>query len=83
MQIDMANVRASIAMAGIVGAVACGAAQHAGRPECSDRALLELEARYVTEVMIACDGQSYDTCEAREEIDAKFDALRKEWVYCK
>lgn len=53
------------------------------RPECSDRALLELESRYVAEVMVHCDGQHFDTCKAREALDAKYDRLREEWVNCK
>jgi len=65
-------------------ATACAALQSAPaeRPECSDRALLELESRYVAEIMVVCDGHAFDACGAREAIDARFDALREEWVAC-
>jgi len=71
-----------IAIAAIALAVSCAALQTRERPACSDRALLEIESRYVAEVMVSCDGQAYDRCDARAGIDAKFDRLRNEWVAC-
>lgn len=50
---------------------------------CSDAALIEIEARYIAEIVAACEGQSYDDCDARPAIDARYDRLRSEWVYCR
>lgn len=65
----------------VVGCAA--AASPAERPECSDRALLELESRYVAEIMVACDGQRFEDCPSRPAIDRRFDLLREQWVACK
>jgi len=51
-------------------------------PKCSEAALIDLEAAYIAEVVTVCEGQDYDTCDAREAIDVKYDRLRTEWVYC-
>ena len=75
------GVAACVAMIGFLGCAAMQAAPE--RPECSDRALLALEASYVAEVMTACDGQHYDTCEARKAIEARYERAREEWISCK
>jgi hypothetical protein len=85
------DARAAIGGAGILAAIcfgmtggpACGATQHAERAECSDAALAQIEAAYVAELLERCDGYHLDECPEREAIDAKYDALRKEWVQCR
>lgn len=90
------DVRACIGMAGILGALcfgmaggtaACGALQGgAERPECSDARLAEIEAAYITDVLVVCDGQHYDDCmetPSGKALKARYDRLREEWVECK
>ena len=57
----------------------CGAAQHSA---CNYDRLAEIEASYVEEVVAACFDQSYADCPARPAIDAKYDAIREQWVVC-
>ena len=67
---------------GVLATLQCGCTPQ-GRPECADDALVRIEAAYMAEIFRACDGQSFDTCDARPEIDARYDALREEWIQCK
>ena len=50
--------------------------------KCSDATLAELETKRVAEVVAVCAGNTVDTCPEYAEIDAKYEALRKDWVEC-
>ncbi|HXS18094.1 MAG TPA: hypothetical protein VN764_12945 [Polyangiaceae bacterium] len=52
-------------------------------PECRDEALAQLEAYYVQDVMLACEGQDFDECDARVPIEAHYAQLREEWISCR
>jgi hypothetical protein len=68
------------------GIASCGAAQN---PKCPDVALATIEARYVAEVVAAC--QDYggegeppvEECPDYPRLSDKYDAMRKEWVECR
>jgi hypothetical protein len=73
------DVMACVAMVGFLWACASGQV----KPECSDAMLAEIDARYTAELILACNGQHLDDCEAFPAIRDQYDALREEWVQCR
>lgn len=69
----------------VITAIALAAC--APRPEraaCAPNALVAIEAAYLADVLIACDeDESFDLCEARPEIEARYRAQREEWIACR
>lgn len=52
---------------------------------CTAQDLAAIEAHHLAEVVAACkaEGSEYDDCKARPAIDAKYAALREEWIACR
>ena len=53
------------------------------KPACSPEKLADIEARYVTEALQQCKGQSYDDCKALPDLRAKYQKEREQWIQCK
>lgn len=51
-------------------------------PQCSDVALMNLEATYASEVLAACQGKTFDSCPERAAIEDRYRNLREEWAKC-
>lgn len=69
-----------VLFASLVMVVGCLHSQE--RAACSSVALAALEASCVDEVLKACQGQSFDTCSARGEIEKRYAAKREGWTQC-
>lgn len=52
-------------------------------PACSPTRLAAIKAAYVDEVLEACRGESFDGCEARPAIEARYALEREEWARCR
>lgn len=53
------------------------------RPECSPAALLAIEDAYIRDVLQHCVGASLDDCGHLPAIEARYAALREEWIRCR
>lgn len=63
-----------------------GCARPPSRPEraaCAPEQLAAIESAYVSEVIVFCAGETFDTCKARPALEAKYARLREEWVACR
>lgn len=52
------------------------------RPECAHERLAEIEAAWLSETLLACDGYTLEACPAAPGLEAKYSALREEWIAC-
>lgn len=68
--------------AAIMGAFLCSCHWVGERPACSSANLALIEAQYVEEVLKACSGQTFESCEALAEIEARYEVKREEWIQC-
>lgn len=53
------------------------------KPACAPEALALLEANYVSEVLVSCDGyEKPEECPAYEPIKARYAQKREAWIQC-
>lgn len=74
------RVKAKLVLFASLMVVGCLHSQE--RAACSSVALASIEANYVDEVLKACEGQSFDACTARKDIEARYADRREEWIQC-
>lgn len=53
------------------------------RPVCSPAALAAIEGAYLDEVLVACEGQSFEGCHARPAIERRYEMRREAWARCR
>ena len=71
------------ALAAWAAALAVACVRPGESPACSPTRLAAIEAAYLDEVVTACEGEGFDECTARPEIERRYALEREEWARCR